>query len=90
LSNIADPYWQESCVGIIEYFTKLWGGTHCVIIPTDGQTIDAVFWSVLSSLDPDTIYRYQRTGVDEQLRNPEGFAKMVATEGHAGCNRGWL
>lgn len=80
LTNIADPYWQDCCVGIIEYFTKLWGGTHCVIIPTDGNTIDAVFWSVLSSLDPDTIYRYQRTGVDEQLRNPEGFAKLVATE----------
>jgi hypothetical protein len=36
-TNIVDPYWQESCLGIIEYFTKLWGGTHCIIVPTDGN-----------------------------------------------------
>jgi len=78
LTNIADPYWQESCLGIIEYFTKLWGGTHCVIIPTDGNSIDETFWAVLSSLDPDTIYQYQRTGQDERIRDPEKYAKDVA------------
>jgi hypothetical protein len=80
LTNIADPYWQESCLGIIEYFTKLWGGTHCIIIPTDGNTIDETFWAVLSSHDPDSIYRYQRTGEDERIRDPEKFAKLVADE----------
>jgi hypothetical protein len=78
LTNIVDPYWQESCLGIIEYLTKLWGGTHCVIIPTDGNTIDETFWAVLSSHEPDSIYRYQRTGVDERLRDPEKYAKDVA------------
>jgi hypothetical protein len=23
LANIVDPYWQESCLGIIEYLTKV-------------------------------------------------------------------
>ena len=77
-TNIADPHWQHSCIGIIEYFTKLWGGTHCIIIPTDGNTIEETFWAVLSSHDPDTIYRYQRTGEDERICAPENFAKIVA------------
>lgn len=80
LTNIADAHWQESCLGIIEYFTKLWGGTHCIIVPTDGQTIDETFWAILSSHDPDSIYRYQRTGEDERIRDPEKFAKDVAAE----------
>ena len=80
LTDIADPHWQESCLGIIEFFTKLWGGTHCVIVPTDGKTIDETFWAILSSQDPDIIYRYQRTGVDEQKRSPEDFEKIVSAE----------
>jgi hypothetical protein len=78
LTNSADHHWENACLGILEFFTKLWGGTHCVIIPTDGKTIDETFWAVLSSHDPDVIYRYQRTGKDERIRNPEGFEKLVA------------
>src|SRR6266702_647588 len=78
LTNIADPHWQVSCIGIIEYFTKLWGGTHCIIVPTDGNTIDETFWAVLSSHDPDIIYRYQRTGEDERIRDPENCAKILS------------
>jgi hypothetical protein len=44
----------------------VWGGPHCVIIPTDGNTIYETFWAVPSSHDPDSIYRYQRTGVDQR------------------------
>lgn len=80
LTNISDPHWEDACIGIIEYFTKLWGGTHCIIIPTDGKTINETFWAVLSSHDPDTIYRYQRTGEDERICNPENFAKIVAEQ----------
>ena len=80
LINIADADWQESCLGIIEFFTKLWGGTHCIIVPTDGNTIDETFWAVLSAHDPDSIYRYQRTGADERNRAPEQFAEIVAKE----------
>jgi DNA-directed RNA polymerase subunit RPC12/RpoP len=78
LTNSADPYWENACLGIIEFFTKLWGGTHCIIVPTDGESIDETFWAVLSSYDPDTFYRYQRTGADEQIRAPEAFKKIVA------------
>jgi hypothetical protein len=80
LINSADADWQESCLGIIEFYTKLWGGTHCVIVPTDGKTIDETFWSVLSSHDPDSIYRYQRTGVDQRRHAPEKFAALLAEE----------
>ena len=99
LTNLADPNWQNACLGIVEYFTKLWGGTHCIIIPTDGKTIDETFWSVLSSHDPDTIYRYQRTGADEQIRDQEAFNKLVAVTvseeaKQAGCEeeelRAWI
>jgi hypothetical protein len=78
LTNSVDRHWEIACLGIIEFFTKLWGGTHCVIIPTDGKTIDETFWVVLSSHDPDVIYQYQRTGEDERIRDPEGFRKLVA------------
>ncbi len=80
LTNIADPHWQDTCIGIIEYFTKLWGGTHRIIVPTDGKTIDETFWAVLSSHDPDTIYRYQRTGEDECIRDPETSPKSWLSE----------
>jgi hypothetical protein len=80
LTNLEDMDWQESCLGVIEFFTKLWGGTHCVIIPTDGKTIDETFWAVLASHDPDIIYRYQRTGADEVDHAPEKFAARVAEE----------
>jgi hypothetical protein len=56
-TNIADAHWQHSCLGIIEFFTKLWGGSHCIIIPTDGKTIDETFWAILSAHDPDIIYK---------------------------------
>jgi hypothetical protein len=78
LTNIADSNWQVSCIGIIEYFTKLRGGTHCIIVPTDGNAIDETFWAVLSSHDPDIIYRYQRTGEDERIRDPKNFAKILS------------
>jgi hypothetical protein len=57
LTNVGDVHWQHSCVGILEFFTKLWGGSHCVIIPTDGKKIDEEFWAILSSHDPDVLYK---------------------------------
>jgi hypothetical protein len=49
LTNIHDPDWQDSCLGIIQFLTKLWGGTQAVIVPTDGFTISEEFWAVLSA-----------------------------------------
>ena len=79
-TNTADPNWYHSCLGIIEFLTKLWGGSHCVIIPTDGVTIDEEFWAILSSHDPDIFYRYQPTGADLKARAPEEFEKLVFEE----------
>jgi len=43
LTNSADRHRENACLGIIEFFTKLSGGTHCVIIPTDGKIIEEIF-----------------------------------------------
>ena len=79
LRNAGDPHWYHNCLGIIEFLTKLWGGSHCVIIPTDGKTIDEEFWTILSSHDPDIFYRYQPTGADEKARAPEEFERRVSS-----------
>jgi hypothetical protein len=78
LVNSADPNWYWSCLGTIEFLTKLWGGSHCVIIPTDGKTIDEEFWAILSSHDPDILYRYQPTGADQKERVPDQFESLVS------------
>ena len=78
LTNIRDVHWQHSCIGILEFFTKLWGGSNCVIIPTDGKTIDDEFWAVLSSHDPDILYKYQPTGADQKIRDPAEFDKRIS------------
>lgn len=77
-ANAADPNWYQNCLGIIEFLTKLWGGSHCVIIPTDGSTIDEEFWAILSSHDPDILYRYQPTGADLKARVPDEFERLVS------------
>ncbi len=83
LTNIHDPNWQDSCIGIIEFLTKLWGGSQAVIIPTDGKTIAAEFWAVLSAHDPDIIYRYQTTGKDLRRLNPERFSSILEAQVNA-------
>jgi hypothetical protein len=79
-TNVDDIHWQHSCVGILEFFTKLWGGSHCVIIPTDGRKIDEEFWAILSFHDPDLLYKYQSTGADYKIRAPAEFNKLVTDE----------
>jgi len=79
-ANSADRHWYHNCLGIIEFLTKLWGGSHSVIIPTDGETIDEEFWSILSSHDPDILLRYQPTGEDHKTRAPEEFEQLVLKE----------
>jgi hypothetical protein len=78
LVNSEDPNWYSSCLGVIEFLTKLWGGSYCVIIPTDGKSIDEEFWTILSSHDPDILYRYQPTGADKKDREPLEFDRAVS------------
>jgi hypothetical protein len=77
LVDINDPYWEASCVGVVQYLTKLWGGSLTVIVPTDGKTISEEFWAVLSAHDPDKILCYRTTGKDVKIAEPEKFKSYV-------------
>jgi hypothetical protein len=44
------------------------------------MTIDEEFWAVLSSHDPDILYKYQATGADQKIRVPAEFDKLVTDE----------
>lgn len=77
LVDINDPYWETSCVGVIQFLTKLWGGSLAVIIPTDGKTIAEEFWEVLSAHDPDKILCYRTTGNDLKIADPAKFQYYV-------------
>ncbi|HTU43887.1 MAG TPA: hypothetical protein VMF91_02405, partial [Bryobacteraceae bacterium] len=77
LVDINDPYWELSCVGVIQFLTKLWGGALAVIIPTDGKTISEEFWAILSAHDPDKILCYKATGDDLKRADPAKFNSYV-------------
>jgi hypothetical protein len=77
LVDINDPYWEVSCVGVIQFLTKLWGGALAVIIPTDGKTIAEEFWAILSAHDPDKILCYKATGDDLKRADPAKFNSYV-------------
>lgn len=89
LTNCADKDWQNTCVAIIEYLSQIWGGYNSLIVPTDGKTIDDVFWAMLSSFDPDVILRYQKTGADLARTKPEELEKIVAARVELGRTRGY-
>lgn len=76
LVDINERQWQHSCLRIIEYFTRLWGGWGNVIIPTDGNKIDPLFWKILETFDPDYLEVYQRSGRDFELEEPEKFEEV--------------
>lgn len=78
LTNVVDAEWHTTCTAIIEYLSQVWGGYHSLIIPTDGKTIDDIFWAMLSSFDPDVILRYQKTGADLARTKPEEFERILA------------
>jgi hypothetical protein len=69
--------WYHLCLGILEFLAKLWSGSNCVIIPTDGRTIDDEFWAILSSHDPNILYRYQPSGAGQKERAPAEFDRFV-------------
>jgi hypothetical protein len=77
LVDINDPYWETSCVGVIQFLTKLWGGSLSVIIPTDGKKIAEEFWEVLSTHDPDKILCYRTTGNDLKIADPVKFQSYI-------------
>ena len=75
-----DPEWQSTCLAIIEFLSQLWGGASAIIVPTDGTSIDGVFWALLSAHDPDLILTYQRTGEDVRRNQRSQFEELVTKE----------
>jgi len=73
LVDINDSQWQSTCLRVIEYFTRLWGGCGNIIVPTDGKVISALFWRVLERFDPDYVKAYARTGQDIEIEEPAKF-----------------
>jgi hypothetical protein len=73
LIDIGDAQWQSTCLRIIEYFTRLWGGYGNIIIPTDGKIIKPLFWRILEVFDTDYLDAYARTGRDVELEDPGKF-----------------
>lgn len=90
LTKADDPEWQFTCLAIIEFFTKLWGGHHAIVVPTNGESIDDTFWALLSAHDPDVILVYQKTGEDLRRSRPIEFDGIVDREiekaTRAGCD----
>jgi hypothetical protein len=72
--------WDSTCRSIIEYLTQIWGGYQSLIIPTDGKTIDTVFWKFLSAFDPDFIFYYVRSVHDVQRWAPDQAEQIVEDE----------
>jgi hypothetical protein len=76
LVDINEPKREHSCTRIMEYFTRVWGGCGNIIVPTDGKSIDPLFWSILERFDPDYLETYQRAGADLELEEPARFEEI--------------
>lgn len=61
LIDKSEEDWQDTCLRIIGFFSKLWGGAYNFIVPTDGKTIDECFWTILETFDPDHLYVYRKS-----------------------------
>lgn len=68
--------WQENCERVIEWYSQMWGGAHNFIIPTNGDSIDNIFWQLLEIFQPDHCNRYIRTLKDLILEDPNEYEKM--------------
>lgn len=69
--------WPQMALHVIEWLSTVWGGWHSLLIPTDGNTVDAPFWWHLERFDPDFLYRYQRAYRDLERQSPSEFSQCV-------------
>ncbi len=74
--NEENSNWQENCERVIEWYSQMWGGAHNFIIPTNGDSIDNIFWQLLEIFQPDHCNRYIRTLKDLILEDPNEYEKM--------------
>ena len=77
LVDKADQDWQHTCLRIIEFYSRLWGGAYNIIVPTDGREITEPFWTLLEAFDPDYLYRYAKSGEDLAQSHPEQYADLL-------------
>jgi hypothetical protein len=68
---------KATCLRIIEFYSRLWGGAHNIIVPTDGREITEPFWTLLEAFDPDYLYRYAKSGEDLAQSHTEQYADML-------------
>lgn len=71
------PYWRRICLSVLEWTTRVWGGRYVPIVPTDGSSVEEVFWSLLETFDPDYIYAYQPEGRDVEDYDAELFSQHI-------------
>ena len=62
-----DPDWQATAMIALESFSSVWGGGGFILIPTDGKTIDPVFWEILFSFDADYFWTAYKTTSDSEV-----------------------
>jgi hypothetical protein len=77
LVDAADPEWRHTCLRVVEFYSRLWGGAYNIIVPTDGVRIDDRFWTLLESFDPDYIFYYQTTLSDLALRDANRYREIL-------------
>lgn len=77
LIDVNDPYWESTCLEVIQYFSRVWGGNHNIIVPTDGKVIDANFWSILKAFQPDHIYSYYYLFQDLKRSDPVRYDELL-------------
>jgi hypothetical protein len=77
LTDTSDLDWRHTAVRIVEFLSSVWGGKHSLIIPSDGSTIDPLFWTILEKFSPDYVYFYRKTGRDVQTSRPEEYAVQL-------------
>jgi hypothetical protein len=77
LTDSSDTDWRQTVMRIIEVLSSVWGGKHSLIIPTDGSTIEPLFWTILEKFSPDYVFQYAKTGADVWISRPEEYAACL-------------
>jgi hypothetical protein len=77
LLDSADEDWHDTVLRAIEWCSQHWGGAYFILIPTDGNSITPLFWSVLDAYDPDYIYPYCKTLIDWKIAKPAKYDQWL-------------
>ena len=85
LLNQKDEDWQDTVLRIIEWSCQHWGGGYFIFIPTDGNRITPLFWSILDAYDPDYVYSYSKTLLDWKIAKPDKYNEWLDGQVQAFC-----